>query len=145
MIGGYTYPNTFNSTWEYNIVENKIVPKDGMNQRRREFGIAFDQLQSTIYVLGGYDDGFLSHCEKYSIENNKWTVFRSMKVRKWGVSACIVDNMFVYAIGGYNFEKNLDTIEKYNIQNDKWETVKYSVKFEFCKSSFTKRAYAFSW
>ena len=122
MIGGSIGKETLNSTWEYNIVENKIVPKDGMHQQRFAFGIAFDQLQSTIYVLGG-DGGYsLNSCEKYCVSKNEWIVISSMAEEKANVSACIVNNQFIYAIGGYDGGYK-DTIEKYDIQKNEWETL----------------------
>ncbi len=84
-------------------------------------------MQSNIYVLGGYAGaaacgGYLSHCEKYCVLKNEWTIICSMSERKEGVSACIFDNQFIYAIGGI-VGGYLDTIEKYCIQNNQWETV----------------------
>ena len=38
----------------------------------------------------------------YCVEKNEWIVIGSMVERKRDVSACIVDNQFIYAIGGNN-------------------------------------------
>jgi len=75
-------------------------------------------------VLGGYDGvDRLYHCEKYSIQQNEWTDMAPMSKEKRDVSACILNNKYVYAIGGYDGQVYLNDICKYTITSDSWETM----------------------
>lgn len=42
---------------------------------------------------------------------------------KRDVSACILNNKYVYAIGGYDGQVYLNDICKYTITTDSWETI----------------------
>lgn len=94
-----------------------------MFHKRWGFGITYDSESKYIFVFGGRD-GYEYHnelklCEKYSVENNKWIVISPMARRKSMVSACTVDNKFIYIIGGYDSQyKTINDIAKYDINND---------------------------
>ena len=98
-----------------------------MHHARAYFGIAFDQLRKEVYVLGGYNRGYLnhcedlSHCEKFNTLTGEWIVIAPMNKKKDGVSACIFNSQFVFAIGCYKTD-----IEKYSIETDSWENIKIS-------------------
>ena len=70
-----------------------------MNQQRSSFSITYDSQLGIIYVFGGahicqsgghhdHDKevknatGFLNHCEKLSLKNDKWTVMAPMRKKK---------------------------------------------------------------
>lgn len=98
-----------------------------MTYKREDFGVAYDQDEQVIYVLGGYSygmfyDSAMANCEKYSIRDDKWTEIKPMSIHKQGVSACIFDNKSVYAIGGFN-GSYLEIIEKFDIYFNLWETI----------------------
>lgn len=56
-------------------VDITMTEKREMILERKDFGIAYDESRKEVYVFGGMGEGGnrLSHCEKYSIENNEWT------------------------------------------------------------------------
>lgn len=91
-----------------------------MNEKRDGFGIVYDSKRKDIYVFGGLHKSFLNHCEKYSIENDKWTNISPMSNGKQNASACIFDNKVIYVIGGYNKDFCVNDFEKYSIANGKW-------------------------
>lgn len=80
--------------------------KKDMKKERSGFGIVYDNHDKQIYVFGGCDKDFkvLKRCEKYCIKNNKWIEIASMKIEKVGSSVCILNNQFIYIIGGFNDE-----------------------------------------
>ena len=72
-----------------------------MNFARGFFGIVFDSYGQDIFVLGGEDGKKkINNCEKYSIDNDSWTKIKPMSKKKSKVSACIFNNVYIYAIGG---------------------------------------------
>jgi len=116
-----------------------------MNQQRSSFSITYDSQLGVIYVFGGahicqsgghHDHekeannatGFLNHCEKLSLKNDKWTVMAPMRKKKILTSSCMFNNEFIYVIGGKgeddkgNFGQ-LNDIEKYSIKEDKWDNI----------------------
>jgi len=127
-------------TWEFNFnifdsdtIEDMDMPdsnmflitnKTDMNISRNRFGIVFDKDQKFIYVIAGYSHNNienLSDCEKYDIQANKWIKIGSLHNKKSGISCCLVNNMYIYAIGGYNGDYRSNEIEKYNIAINKWD------------------------
>lgn len=95
-----------------------------MNQKRENFGITYDNTNREVYVFGGYYNGFLSHSEKYSVELDEWTELAPMTNKKDMASACILNNQFIFIIGGHIGSSNsLNEIEKYSIKHNSWHTI----------------------
>lgn len=95
-----------------------------MGVGRSDFGITYDDLNIEVYVFGGVGEDALSECEKYSVKNDQWTKLRSMNKNKSDASASIVNNQFIFVIGGCDIGyKSLNDIEKYSIEFDSWETI----------------------
>lgn len=99
-----------------------------MHHERGFFGIAYDNKQDYIYVLGG-ENGIkkINTCEKYSIQNDKWTFIKPMSQKKSKISACIFNNQFIYSIGGLtegqNYIQIYNEIEKYDIGENTWSLI----------------------
>jgi len=60
----------------------------------------------------------------YSITNDEWKDIASMDKKKENASACILNNQFIYIIGGYCDIEFLNDLEKYTIATDSMETIK---------------------
>ena len=125
VIGGSQY-GPLAQVWEFNIKYRTIIPKKSMNIKRKNFGIVFDDLKKEVYVLGGHEDkGKLTHSEKfhpYTGKLGEWTAIAPMSQRKRDPSACILNNQFIYVIGG-NDNGCTNKIEKYNIEANIWTNV----------------------
>ena len=94
-----------------------------MNQERFLFSIAYDDRQKYIYVFGGRaSEGFINHCEKYNVLTDTWTVIKPMVKGKANMTACILNNEFIFIFGGKEMYI-LNGIEKYSIVKDTWEFV----------------------
>ena len=66
----------------------------------------------------------MSDCEKYSVENDQWTPISNMNRLKSNASACILNNKFIYILGGKNEDAGiLNEIEKYEIDKEYWKFV----------------------
>lgn len=93
-----------------------LTVKKDMNQVRNDFGMTYDDKNRQVYVFGGYDGSYLDHVERYSVDKNEWTVLSPMNTDKGNVSACIINNQYIFIIGGYNNNVTyLNEIEKYSI------------------------------
>ena len=86
-----------------------------------------------IYSLGGYNTEYkhLAMCERYNISMDKWTPIPSLKVARRGISACVVDEIFIYAIGGFN-HFSLSTIERLDTEDEggEWENMNLLMEIE---------------
>ena len=81
----------------------KITQGKAMNQARLYFGITYGEVKKEVYVFGGgYCNDYLNHCEKFCTQTNEWIDIAPMKEKKWDASACILNNQFIFVIGGYN-------------------------------------------
>ena len=103
MVGGNDIKYHYQSqAWEYNIRNKSMTRKNDMHRVRSWFGITFDQQRREVYVLGGFKFYRLSHCEKFNTLTGEWIVIAPMNEKKLGVSACVLNSQFVFAIGGSN-------------------------------------------
>jgi hypothetical protein len=74
-----------------------------------------------VMVSGGYGAGrrILNECEIFNVNDNFWTLYPSMQVKRASHSLILTDNLkFVYAFGGID-ENNqpLASIERVKISN----------------------------
>ena len=68
-----------------------------------------------IYAVGSkYPDDTASNCEVYDVAKNKWTEVGDLNQPRHYHSLCIVENRFLYVIGGRDSmtEAPLDSIER---------------------------------
>jgi hypothetical protein len=70
-----------------------------------------------LYVLGGYNYGNLSECERYSCQKGRWEV---LPVAGDAMSAVEVDNS-LYVLGGRDNGGDLDTVQKLCLDSLTWE------------------------
>eukprot|EP01022_Parablepharisma_sp_SALTPOND_P024143 TRINITY_DN530_c0_g3_i1.p2 TRINITY_DN530_c0_g3~~TRINITY_DN530_c0_g3_i1.p2 ORF type:complete len:682 (+),score=76.35 TRINITY_DN530_c0_g3_i1:3879-5924(+) len=81
----------------------------------------------TIYSLGGKskDKKFLSYCEKYNMEQDKWESAPSLNESKLNIAATAFNGTFIYAFGGFKGTYS-NAIEFLNAAKpgEKWRTLK---------------------
>jgi hypothetical protein len=73
-----------------------------------------------LYVLGGFDDTCLSECERYSCAESQWEVLPALPVACSAMSAVEWENS-LYALGGFDDEGDLDTVQKLSLHSLTWE------------------------
>ncbi|MFC1477214.1 kelch repeat-containing protein [candidate division KSB1 bacterium] len=95
---------------EYNIWS--YWGKAQLNEARHEApGICFNNF---IYVFGGLGNNTIhDSVERYSIEENTWTVCASLPTARYGHTVEIVDNK-VYIMGGYDGTEILDDMDMFD-------------------------------
>lgn len=75
------------------------------------------------------------------MKNDEWSILAPLLSKKINTSASILNNEFIYIIGGIDYEKNgmTSAIEKYSIVKDSWAKVYINGK-----PKLNPRCYAFS-
>ena len=84
-----------------------------------------------MFVLGGFNHRDLPNeapvtlksCEKLSIIDNTWHEISPMGRERAFAASVVLDNQFIYLLGGMNDFTILPSIEKYDTLADTWETV----------------------
>jgi len=82
------------------------IKKQSMNIARRNHTLISFNSAEFIYAICGYNSEYkyLSHCEKYSINHNKWIEIPETNEKKQDPSICQVNNRFIYIMGGGKYE-----------------------------------------
>lgn len=84
-----------------------------------------------IYAIGGWTNEYrpTKRAEIYDPYNDTWTEVSSMSVPRCGVGA-VICNDFLYAVGGFDGNMHLRSVERYDIIADKWYKDVADLKFE---------------
>ena len=112
---------------------NKEIFKEKPNillERRNHSSII---VGNYIYICGGMDknSNYISSCEKFSLQYEKWTKCSSLNMERSHLSLCNINNKYIYALGGENkIIGFLDTIEKYSIIGDVWELIQVKLPYK---------------
>jgi hypothetical protein len=86
-----------------------------------------------VYVLGGFNLLYLSECERYSCAESRWEVLPALPVAGVAMSGVEVENS-VYALGGYDGSRALDTVQKLSLDSLTWQLMQ--LKLPQAASSF---------
>jgi hypothetical protein len=74
-----------------------------------------------VYVLGGYNEGHLSECERYVCAESRWEVLADLPVEGERMSAVELHNS-LYALGGTQvLGRYLDTVQKLSLDSLTWQ------------------------
>lgn len=117
VVGGLLDRKAQTLAWVFNIKTKSISQINSMNQKRSAFGIINDYQNQEVYIIGGHDSNdYLAHCEKYMIQSDEWISITPMNQKKMYASACILNNQFIFSIGGFNKGK-INDIQRYSINS----------------------------
>ncbi|XP_064184218.1 kelch-like protein 4 isoform X1 [Anguilla rostrata] len=95
-----------------------------MTKRRGGVGVA--TYNSFLYAVGGHDAPASNHCsrlsdcvERYDPKTDTWTTVSSLSVPRDAVGVCLLGDR-LYAVGGYDGQSYLNSVESYDAQNNEW-------------------------
>lgn len=71
------------------------------------------------FDIGLTNDFLSSNFNSYDPDNDRWTLVQPMHFKRLGVGVAVVCRM-LYAIGGFNGEARLTSIECYHPENNAW-------------------------
>jgi len=132
VVGGCTskgMPKEENCYLE-NIIEldpylAKYEEKGKMFRKRMCFGCV-NQGKNSIIIVGGYNNsGLISTCEKFDLLKRKSVELPQLPENKSNCSLCILDEKFLYCIGGYSTEVESTSIDLLDLSNpeSKWKNI----------------------
>ncbi|KPP59199.1 kelch-like protein 4-like [Scleropages formosus] len=95
-----------------------------MSKRRGGVGVA--TYNGFLYAVGGHDAPASNHCsrlsdcvERYDPKTDTWTTVAPLSVPRDAVGVCLLGDR-LYAVGGYDGQTYLNTVESYDAQNNEW-------------------------
>lgn len=114
----------------YLTTKNELISRAQMNESRNAHAITICKGQ--VFVLGGFSGkSRLNSVERYQIKEDKWTVVAPMKDKRHYLSACSINDEFIYAFGGFfgSTEQEInDSIEMYEVEKNIWQMLTIRMK-----------------
>jgi len=113
---------------------------------RKRYGHCSVFANGYVYCIGGfeqkdeleYDLKTISVCEKYHPLEDIWSETSSL-INSWAyASAVLIENKFIYLIGGLDHFSALDKIERYDLMLEKWFPVKLKLPKKIAKLGIGK-------
>jgi hypothetical protein len=80
-----------------------------------------------LYILGGWNNGDLSECERYVCPENRWEVLAPLPIACSYASGVVVESC-LYALGGYD-GSYLDLVQKLSLKSQTWELMPFRLPF----------------
>ncbi len=106
----------------YTLSKNEIITKQPMSESRNAHAITL--CKGNVFVLGGFSGKQrLNSVEKYIVAEDKWVQAAPMKDKRHYLSACTINDEFIYAFGGFfgSTEQEInDTIEVFEVEKNNW-------------------------
>jgi hypothetical protein len=82
-----------------------------------------------LYILGGYDGmTALSECERYVCAENRWEALPPLPSVCCDTSGVVVERS-LYALGGFNGEKDLGLVQKLSLESLTWEIMQFRLPY----------------
>jgi len=126
-VGGRGGNECLSSVESYDPHTNRWTLMTPMTKRRGGVGVAV--LNDLLYAVGGHDAPNssptavkLSCCERYDPSTDSWTVLSSMSFPRDAVGVSVLGDK-VYAVGGYDGQHYLKSVETYDPVSNEWTEV----------------------
>nr|XP_028571274.1 kelch-like protein 4 isoform X1 [Podarcis muralis] len=123
-VGGRDGSSCLKSMECFDPHTNKWSMCASMSKRRGGVGVA--TYNGFLYAVGGHDAPASNHCsrlsdcvERYDPKTDTWTTVAPLSVPRDAVGICPLGDR-LYAVGGYDGQTYLDTVESYDAQNNEW-------------------------
>ncbi len=136
-------PVQYRHTFRLSPPYSKFDPLANMTMEKRNHVLASVDRRA-FYAICGFNErsGYLSVCEKYSIESDSWTLMPSTKEARQDPTPCVVDGRFIYIFGGALYEENewaySMTVESFDTMNEQQGWKKMSHRYT---PAWTPRVY----
>ncbi|XP_063982748.1 kelch-like protein 10 [Diachasmimorpha longicaudata] len=130
-IGGWRANKTTSAIETYDTRADRWIPLAEMDPigGRAYHGLA--AIGFNIYVIGGFDNAsgtnieakvYFSSCRCFNAVTKTWREVAPMNSRRCYVSVAVLNDM-IYAIGGYNGHRRLNSVERYNYKENQWSLI----------------------
>lgn len=125
-IGGWDGAHAQASVEAYDPVHNAWAPVAGLPLAEEGDAAATDR-NGNIVVLGGFNGqeqaSFSYFGNVYIYTHNAWKSAAAMPTPREDFAATLGPDGRIYAIGGFNSQQWVDTVEAYNAATDSWSSV----------------------
>jgi len=137
ICGGKTSQGYLNTNFKIEVVNDVFNVTECAVMLECKCSMAIANINECAFVIaGGFNSHMLTTVEIYKAYSNKWIVLNSLNVGRYNASACLVNQKFLYVVGGLTTnEVSVVTIERLNVlkKNEKWNIVPlYSSEFCGC-------------
>ncbi|MBN3311577.1 KLHL1 protein, partial [Atractosteus spatula] len=126
-VGGRDGSSCLSSMECFDPHTNKWNVCSPMSKRRG--GVGVSTCDGFLYAVGGHDapasnhSSHLSDCvERYDPKTDTWTAVAPLGLARDAVGVCLLGDK-LYAIGGYDGQTYLQTMECYDPQTNEWTKV----------------------
>ncbi|XP_028923178.1 kelch-like protein 4 [Ornithorhynchus anatinus] len=123
-VGGRDGSSCLKSMECFDPHTNKWSTCAAMSKRRGGVGVA--TYNGFLYAVGGHDAPASNHCsrlsdcvERYDPKTDTWTTVAPLRIPRDAVGVCQLGDR-LYAVGGYDGQSYLNTVESYDAQNNEW-------------------------
>ncbi|NXU78896.1 KLHL1 protein, partial [Oreotrochilus melanogaster] len=123
-VGGRDGSSCLSSMEYYDPHTNKWNMCAPMCKRRGGVGVA--TCDGFLYAVGGHDAPASNHCsrlldyvERYDPKTDTWTMVAPLSMPRDAVGVCLLGDK-LYAVGGYDGQTYLNTMEAYDPQTNEW-------------------------
>jgi hypothetical protein len=83
-----------------------------------------------LYILGGWNDNYLSECERYVCAENRWEALAPLP-RSCTYASGVVLESSLYSLGGMD-GSYLDVVQKLSLESLTWEIMQFRLPFTGC-------------
>jgi hypothetical protein len=115
----------------------EVSPQPHMLTPRRQHAAVYHTPH--LYILGGWNGGYLSECERYVCAENRWEALPPLpRACKW-TSGVVVESS-LYALGGHDGSEALDLVQKLSLERLTWELMQLRLPYaDFAMPCFILR------
>ena len=89
----------------------------------------------SIYVIGGYLNGFTNSCLEFNTKNNSWRETASTNVARINSSCAVFEERIVVSGGHLHNEGRLNIVEAYDHIDDSWKYMPNMLERRNCHKS----------
>jgi hypothetical protein len=83
-----------------------------------------------LYILGGWNESYLSECERYVCAENRWEALPPLPTACSCTSGVVIESS-LYALSGWNGVE-LDLVQKLSLESLTWELMQFRLPFAGC-------------
>ena len=120
VVGGFDQSTEQIISFCFKIsLDGKLIRQPPMNTPRVAFSLVF--LGSCLMVAGGFNNGTLNVCEKFSLSTREWHACPPFNLARCYPILCQFNGDTVYAFGGTDGHTPLNSMEKYDESAKEWK------------------------
>ena len=127
LLGGFSKieKRCLNQFLQFEVKSSNFIILDNFKKSRKSFTAC--HANNSIYIIGGfnYEEGFLKDCEKFDLNEKKWSIIQDLNEPVSDCSVCSFNDKFLIKFGGLtDFKFVSRNFERFHIYTNFWEILK---------------------